>query len=386
MRPAAPLAGVSLLLASLAVLAYLAAPPEAVAPERDRRGGDSAAGTDAPRPVSDPAARRLLERAAAAPASTAYTGTQYVSAWDSGAVASRVLRVSHDPDTGTTWRAAGARESHGARWHSDGPAAPSLLDAGAIGLITRLYALTPAGTARVAGREVAVVEARRSRPGGGAADDDAAPAGPVSARFWLDRETGLVLRREVYDRGGRLTRASAFVDLTVTPRAEAAGDRLPPAPQERAGWPALDDAAVARMRTAGWTCPASLPGPMPLVDARRGTPGDGGGTDTLHLSYADGIASVSVFQQPGRLDEDRLTGYRRDRVGGHQVWVRDAVPRRVVWTADGRVYTIVADAPPRTVAAAVRTLYVEEHGALGDSLDRLGRGLERVGSWFNPMD
>ena len=60
-----------------------------------------------------------------------------------------------------------------------------------------------------------------------------------------------------------------------------------------------------------------------------------------------------------------------------------SVPRRVVWSAGGTVYTVVADAPERTVDAVVAAL---PHGAADDDpLGRLGRGLDRVASWFNPF-
>ena len=83
---------------------------------------------------------------------------------------------------------------------------PSLLGgASTLSLLSSHYSLStraardpsPAGGADVV---VATRPRRRATP---------------AARFWLDRETGLVLRREVYDESGRITRASAFVEITV---------------------------------------------------------------------------------------------------------------------------------------------------------------------------
>jgi sigma-E factor negative regulatory protein RseB len=232
-----------------------------------------------------------------------------------------------------------------------------------VGLLVQHYSLSVVGSDVVAGRPVDVIAARR--PAAAAGDHDV-------ARFWLDRSSGLVLRREVYDRRGRTTRASAFVEVTVgeaTVSGDAAG----------AAWTAtLDRASVARLRRHGWHCPATLPGPLTLVDARRG-----GEQDIVHLSYSDGIATVSVFEQRGRLDEDGMAGHHRQAADGQSVWVRGEVPRRVVWSADGTVYTVVADAPERTVDAVVAAL---PHSAADDGpLGRLGRGLDRVASWFNPF-
>jgi len=245
-----------------------------------------------------------------------------------------------------------------------------MLALGAVGLMAQHYSLAPSGSDRVVGREADVVEARR--PGRSAAES------PVVARFWLDRETGLVLRREVYDRG-RAIRASAFVDVDVRVAASGA------AATDQAGkaWSqTLDGAAVHRLRNRGWDCPDALPGPLPLVDARRG----GDDRDIVHLSYADGIASISVFQQRGELDLDHLDGYRREKVSGATVWVRDEVPRRVVWSAGNIVYTVVADAPESTVDRAVDALHEGATAGAGDPVDRLGRGLNRVASWFNPFE
>lgn len=331
-------------------------------PGQPQPAGRLQGGSVRPAPVVEPVARQLLERAAAAPATTAYSGTQYATAWSGRATTAQVLEVSHDPATGTTWRPAGA--SAGRAMHASAAASPSLLTAGAVALMARHYSLATGGEAMVAGRPVDVVVARRPEAGAG---------GPVAARFWLDRETALVLRREVYQPDGRPSRSSAFVDIAVRPGARAgAGDDA---------WPEMLDAAAVRdLRRRGWTCPETLPGPLDLVDARRDA-----GAAMLHLSYADGIDSVSLFQQRGRLDEERLQGYRRSDVAGHRVWTRSELPRRLVWSEDGMVYTLVADAPQRTVEQAVALLYPASD-AQDSRLERLGRGLDRVASWFNPLD
>jgi hypothetical protein len=48
------------------------------------------------------------------------------------------------------------------------------------------------------------------------------------------------------------------------------------------------------------------------------------------------------------------------------------------------VFTLLSDAPPETVGAAVRVLPHEKAPRRG-LLARLGRGLARVGSWLNPF-
>lgn len=360
MRGQGPVAGPALVAGSLVVLVVLVVlvAPVLVDGGGPARPGGQPRGSEAgtPAPVVQVAARRLLERAAAAPATASYSGTQFVSAWSSDGTTSQVLEVSHSPQE---------------------PLDSSILGGGAVELITRYYSLSTAAPARVAGRVADVVEA--FRPGSGPGDV------PV-ARFWLDRDTGLVLRREVYDRAGRRVRASAFIDLAFVDLALREAARVDAVRAPAAGaraWPTvLDAAAVERMRTSGWNCPSELPGPLPLVDARRG----GDSREIVHLSYADGIASISVFQQRGSLDRDRLRGYRHETVDGREQWVSAEVPRRVVWATGGTVYTVVADAPERTVDRTVEMLHAAAGEGAGGPADRLGRGLDRLGSWFNPFE
>ena len=349
----------AVLLASAAVVALLVSPPDSARPGADAlipsRGGAE--------PVVDPRARTLLDRAAAAPASTPYHGVQFVSAWTTRGTTSEVVDIDHDPARGTTVRSDGTTRAPARSVTLLAAGAPSIAGGGVVGLLVQHYSLSVVGSDVVAGRPVDVIAARR--PGAPSSAHDA-------ARFWLDRSSGLVLRREVYDGRGRTTRASAFVQVTVGEAAVASG-------AADTAWTAtLDRTSIARLRRHGWHCPATLPGPLTLVDARRG-----GKQDIVHLSYSDGLANVSVFEQRGRLDVSGLADHQRRATDGHAVWVRGQVPRRVVWSSGATVYTVVADAPERTVDAVVAALphRPPDDGALG----RLGRGLDRVASWFNPF-
>jgi sigma-E factor negative regulatory protein RseB len=198
----------------------------------------------------------------------------------------------------------------------------------------------------------------------------------------LDTDNGLVLRREVYDETGRIIRASSFVEISVgdddnyEDAAESAQDTDRPS-----AWPdAIDPSTLKRMRGRGWDCPDALPPSLQLVDARRG---GGEYNGIMHLSYSDGLASVSVFEQRGRLRPSDLKDYQATTIHGRKVFLRDGVPQRLVWASDGTVYTVVADASTRTVGQVVGALPrpTDDTGAL----NRLSRGLDRVASWFNPF-
>ena len=320
------------------------------------------------RKPSDATALRMLERAAQAPTTVAYHGVQFVSAWSEQGSTSLVVDVEHRPGHGTAVRSTSTAQNPAAdTFLPAGGVEPSVLGGSStLQLLAGNYTVVVAGRGSVSGRVTDLVEARRL--------GTQQPA----ATFWLDAETGLVLRREVYDDRGRTTRASAFVEIAIGTR--ATDKHLPPAMPD--AWSQeVDYSDRAAMRGRGWHCPDELPGSLDLVDARRG---GGKAAPILHLGYSDGLASVSLFEQQGWLDTENLDGYRRSELDGRLVYVRDGVPQRVVWSAGGTVFTVVADAPPATVDQVVAALphdTIEEAGRW----QRLERGFERVGSWFNPF-
>ena len=106
--------------------------------------------------------------------------------------------------------------------------------------------------------------------------------------------------------------------------------------------------------------------------------------EVLHLAYTDGLSTLSLFAQDGRLGSEAVDGFAAERVGGRPVWVRRAAPERVVWSGGGRVWTLVSDAPEDAVRAAVGALPRDK--APDDGLRaRLGRGLGRLGGMLNPF-
>jgi sigma-E factor negative regulatory protein RseB len=197
----------------------------------------------------------------------------------------------------------------------------------------------------------------------------------VAGRFWIDVATSLLLRRESFDRSGRLVRSSAFTSLTVDPTAP---DVMPAAALSDQ----LDASSIDALRRDGWQVPAALAGDLELYDARMRTHD---GEPVLHLSYSDGLMTLSLFAQRGRLGATKLAGFTHQKVSGAQIWVRPSTPERVVWGGGGRVFTLLSDAPPEMVRAVVVGMPHEKAPKTG-LLARLGRGLARLGSWLNPFD
>jgi sigma-E factor negative regulatory protein RseB len=319
---------------------------------------------------SDPRAQALLQRAVAAESATAYAGVEYVSLTDassSGAGGAGdtddtdVLHVTHLPGRGTVLvedADNGTPDRSGfAGTDADG-ARPNLL----LGLLSRSYQLVLGPDAVIAGRRTTAVVARRAD-------------GTVAARFWIDNASGLLLRRDVVTSRGQLVRSVGFVQLALT---AASPEHLPVMVPALTGRP-LDDSDLDAWRARGWPCPRVLAG-LSLFDART-EPEAGAGA--LHLSYSDGLSTVSVFAQPGRLDPAVLSETAPATVGGEQVRVRGGEPRQILWSSDGYVITVVADAPDETVAALVAAL--PHRSADTSAWSRVERGVSRVVSWLNPF-
>ena len=123
-----------------------------------------------------------------------------------------------------------------------------------------------------------------------------------------------------------------------------------------------------------WPAPTALPGGYRLFDAGRPVHD---GAVVQHLAYSDGLATVSVFSQPGRLGSLDRSGYEEVRVGRAVVWLQAGVPTRAVWSGRGQVFTLVSDAGTAEVLDVVAALPHDPAQAGGVGA-RLQRGWARV--------
>jgi hypothetical protein len=305
---------------------------------------------------------RLLHRAMAAPDAVSYSGTQYVAAWsslDGAASTGAIVDVIHRAGGSTEVRAHGAQslsavdEGSSAAWLADG--------GGPVGLLVRTHDVSVVGTGSVAGRPTHVVLARRGD-------------GTTAARLWLDTESAVPLRREVYNDDGTTRTASAFIEFSVEQaprqvRAEATAVNLNSV---------LRHSDLAQLRGDGWSCPDRLGGGLVLYEARRVG-------DAVQLSYSDGVVTVSVFEQRGWLDEGNLHGFAAREVNDGMVYSKTGPPAQLTWSVGDWVVTVVADAPAETIDAVVAamppTAPQQERGFFA----RIGKGAERLASWLNPF-
>jgi sigma-E factor negative regulatory protein RseB len=303
----------------------------------------------------------LLQRAALAARNLSYHGTQLVSFWSDAGSTSAVLDVTHVGGEGLLVRVRPTPQNPGGALYEDENGDLLGFATGALTLLAAHYEIAVEGSGEVAGRPAVVVAVRR-------------PATSPAARFWLDRQTALPLRREVLDTDGKTVRETAFLDVVVGDadvpmRTKEAAQMMPAV----LGDPVSDVGALA---SDGWEVPGNLASGLELVDARRHG-------DAVQLTYSDGVSTVSVFEQHGRLDTDSVEEWRETKVAGHEVYVQSGFPLKVVWSGHGVVYTVVAECPSACVSDVVGAL---PHGNPGPSVvSRIGHGVKRVGSWINPF-
>jgi sigma-E factor negative regulatory protein RseB len=316
-------------------------------------------------PQNAAAGAHLLREAAAACQSTSYRGEQVVLWWGQGETSSSVVEVWHQPGGVTLMRASGAAPGTAG---SGGVTTASQDPDGILGVSDRLltllesnYEVVYVGRGSADDRAALVVEVRR-------------PGGALAARFWLDAATKLPLRREIFAGGARMISEDAFTSLELG----AGGLNSMPSPAA-APWTAqLDGARLTALRARGWPLPAKMPGNLALFAATERSASSG---PVIDVSYSDGLNVVSLFVQRGELAQP-MPGWRQITVDGRTVYSVNPDDRSFAWSANGYVYTMVADAPVATVRQVVTAM---PGPAPVGFWQRMVRGFHRLASWLNPL-
>lgn len=210
--------------------------------------------------------------------------------------------------------------------------------------LSRKYRVARAAGGTVAGRPVDAVQLRTR--------------GIVRERLAVDRATGVVLQRVQLDDRGAPIRTLTFTSFALE------RPSMHEAPQiARNDGPRRLSSAPAPYRA-----PASLDGGYQRVGIyRRG--------EVLHAMYGDGVYGLSVFEQPGQLDWDKLpSSGRSTTVAGHRarayVWPGGQL---ITWQAGGSAYTVVGDGPAREVLAAAASLRPPRALSTGQRLRQAAR-------------
>lgn len=203
-----------------------------------------------------------------------------------------------------------------------------------------------------------------------------------SERIFMDQATSLAVRRETYDLEGRPVRVVALRDLAVTGAADGAANGLNnPATEPTGTRLPLSGDGIALLDDAGWVAPSDLGGGFALTSATALADED---NDTLQLVYSDGFYQVSLFQQVGNLAAGSMEAATRYEHGGQAVWRwPGSEPERMVWSGDGRTFTIVSDAPMERLMQVIQPLPMDEQSGV---TVRVRRGLRRLGGLVWPID
>jgi sigma-E factor negative regulatory protein RseB len=310
----------------------------------------------------------LLQQAAAACEGTSYSGEQVVLWWGQGETSSSVVEVWHQTGGMTLVQATGAAPAAPGS-DSRAPAADNQDPDGILGVSDRLlvllesnYQVVYAGHGSADDRAALMVEVRR--PGGG-----------LAARFWLDAATKLPLRREIFAADARLISEDSFTSLQLG----RSGLSAMPTPAAAAWTAQLDQARLTALRARGWPLPAQLPGNLVRFAATERSASSG---PVVNVSYSDGLNVVSLFVQRGLLARP-MPGWREITVDGRRVYSVNRDERSFAWSANGFVYTMVADAPMATVRQVVSTMPAAARPP--GFWQRMAHGFHRLLSWMNPL-
>jgi len=301
-------------------------------PEPAAASGPAAA-TRGARPLVPGQARDVLARAAGAAGRVSYRGTQ--SFWAAGTSRTYSASVLVQSDAGRGTRAQVLDRAGRPVASSTAAVVPVALDDRTLRLLAERYRLQGEAGARVAGRAATLVEA--------------VGAGGLAARWWVDDATGILLGQQAYDERGRTTLQVGFTSLVVSPASSVMAP-LPVAaslPTTTSALLTLTSAPVLDQQ--GWVCHDSLAG-LSLVRLRSD---DGSAPGVVHLVYSDGLATLGVFEQRGRLGSPPAGSRWDDELEAHVV---DGVSTVASWESGGRVFTVVTDGPRPLLAAAVASL------------------------------
>jgi sigma-E factor negative regulatory protein RseB len=320
---------------------------------------------------------RLLDGAADASLSTSYQGTELISQSGVDGSVKTVSQVWHqgggltliETSSGTTSAAARPAASSDVASSDSASGSPEGVfgvTKSLLALLGKHYVAVYRGGGAAVGRTAKVVDLYRFD-------------GSMAAQYWLDKQTMVPLRRQLFDTSDNVISQDSFVQVKFGALAppQSAGTAKARSRAAQPAWVAAAPPArfLASLAGKGWQVPGSLPGGLPLYAAASTKTTSG---QVVDLEYSDGLYVVSLFVQRGTLASN-MPGWRQVSVDGERAFVSG---HSVTWAVPGFVYTVIADAPPQTVTQVVGTL---PSGGSPGTLDRLGRGFTRLARVINPF-
>jgi hypothetical protein len=305
--------------------------------------------------LSDRQARMAMQRAAAAVGAVSYSGLQSFVAVRNDEVLTADLEVEARAGQGVQVKVVSQGGQQLLRGFAPATVSSRVVDGELLALLERNYVLVGARGSVVAGRAATMVAAYRG--------------GAVQARWWLDDKTGVLLWQESYDANGAAELSFGFTSVAVTRKAGII-EHLPPRLAVPVTDAALSLSNAGQLGAAGWTCQPELAG-LSLIRVRSDRVSD---PSTLHLVYSDGVGTVSVFEQRGRLDEVP-SGSQWDTASG--AYLRHGASSLATWQSKDRVFSVITDGSPDLLARAVAAL-PHERADRPSTMERIKTGWAKI--------
>jgi sigma-E factor negative regulatory protein RseB len=312
---------------------------------------------------------RMLGKSATAGVATSYQGVELIAQLGVGGTVTMISNVWHRSGGLTITRTTDPTELDGSQSYfydvdNRSPEGVFGVTTTLVTLLGRHYVAVYRGYGSAVGRAALIVDLHRGD-------------GSLAARFWLDRQTMVPLRRDVYDTSAQLISEDAFVQVQFGSLAAQPGAVGNAGSRHKQAWAKADVPVklVAGLNSSGWHLPTGLAGGLPLYAAALSQPGTG---QVVCLGYSDGLSVVSLFAQRGTLAA-KMAGWAPVDLSGHLVYVAG---HSITWAERGFVYTLIADAPLQTVKQVVASLPPATSPGF---LVRMGRGLDRLAALVNPF-
>jgi sigma-E factor negative regulatory protein RseB len=311
----------------------------------------------AARTASGREALQLMTKAARACRTSAFTGVEDARWWGPAGLRVWLGRIWHRPGAATIDQPLDSADGQSAV----GPGLSTVISGQQLAQLRLGFELFYEGTATSGDRRADVVAIDR-------------PDGTLAAKYWLDAATGLPLRRQLFDGHAHVVSDISITSLQTGPQAV----RDMPVAASAVAMQELGPPGVSALRAKGWPLPDELPGGLMLVGAGQAALRSG---PVVGLTYSDGLSVISLFVQRGVLTPMER-GWRRLALGSHDVYALDPDDQSIVWTGDGYVFAMSAQAPSAALDLALSALpHSGEPGFWG----RLERGFRRLASSANPF-
>jgi anti-sigma factor RsiW len=320
-----PLASDTLGAVMLADPAGLAAAPAALDPGPSQAFGALLTAAEA---------RTLMQRAAEGENAVSYSGRQAFFASRGDQTMRAVIEVEARTGQGSQVKVLSLTGQQLLRGFTPAALSSRVVDDELLALLERNYTLTGTQGATVAGRNATMVAAWRW--------------GEPAARWWLDDETGIVLWQELYGPTGAVDLSFGFTSVAISPSAQIM-DHLPPRLVAPTTATSLSLSSVTGLTATGWSCPRQLSS-MSLVRLRTDQAAN---PDVVQLVYSDGVATVGVFEQRGRM---AAVPPESQWDAGLQAYAHHGPSQVATWQSGDLVFTVVTDGPADVLTRAVGSL------------------------------